>query len=65
MTELKPAIAYVRQSQGRDGETRDNSLSLEQQVDSIKQWADQHGYQVERYICDHDVTGRNPNSPGP
>lgn len=64
MPDQRPAIAYLRQSLGRSDENRDTSLSLEQQAESIREWAERNGYRVERYIRDFDVTGRTLNRPG-
>lgn len=59
-----PLLAYLRQSRARVGETRDTSLSLEQQEDAIRQWADRNGYRVEQVVHDHDETGRSLSRPG-
>jgi len=64
MDTKRPALAYLRQSLGRSDESKENSLSLEQQQESIKEFADKHNYQVERYIRDFDVTGRTLDRPG-
>lgn len=48
----------------RAGETKDTSLSLEQQQDAIKEWADKNGFALETTIRDHDFSGRSLNRPG-
>jgi DNA invertase Pin-like site-specific DNA recombinase len=57
-------IPYCRQSQGREHETRETSLSLESQEDEIRAWGQANGYQVERAIRDHDLVGDDPTRAG-
>jgi DNA invertase Pin-like site-specific DNA recombinase len=64
MTDKPKAIAYVRQSRGRQGEDEDSSLSLTQQEASIAAWAVANGYELLPPIKDHDETGRTMHRPG-
>ena len=63
-SDLPVLIPYCRQSQGREHETRETSLSLDSQEDEIRAWGQAAGYHVEPAIRDHDLVGDDPARAG-
>ncbi len=63
-TSNKRAIAYVRQSSARAGETAQDALSLEAQEAAIQRYCAERGYSIVRTIRDHDLSGEDWDRPG-
>jgi DNA invertase Pin-like site-specific DNA recombinase len=58
------ALGYVRQSLAKNGESVDDSLSLEAQETAIKRYCIEKGWTLVDVIRDHDVTGKSWTRPG-
>lgn len=63
MTTIR-ALGYVRQSVGKEGETRDDALSLDAQESAIRRHCIQHEWQLIDVVRDHDVSGSRWDRPG-
>lgn len=58
------AIAYLRQSAARAGESDTDSLSLRSQEARFRQWCDREGATAVAVVSDHDVRGTVADRPG-
>jgi DNA invertase Pin-like site-specific DNA recombinase len=58
------AIAYTRQSRGKEGEDEGSSLSLESQADAIRRYCAERGWELVETIRDHDLSGEDWQRPG-
>ncbi|HEY7117503.1 MAG TPA: recombinase family protein [Tepidisphaeraceae bacterium] len=57
-------LPYLRQSESKDDETADDSLSLDAQLSAIRRHAAAHGLSLLPAIRDHDLRGADPDRPG-
>lgn len=58
------AIAYLRQSAARAGESDTDSLSLRSQEARFRQWCEREGATAVAVVSDHDVRGTVADRPG-
>jgi DNA invertase Pin-like site-specific DNA recombinase len=58
------AIAYLRQSKGRTGETAEDSLSFDAQEASILRYCHDRDYAIVETVRDHDISGEKFIRPG-
>ena len=58
------AVLYLRQSEGRLGESEEDALSLDAQARVCGAYCHDRAYAILDEIRDHDLTGRDPKRPG-